>query len=732
MKTLNIALIGSPNSGKTTIFNLIAGTRYHVANYAGVTVERKYASFTHNQQDIVLHDLPGLYSFGSYSPDERITRNFLVDERPDFVVQVVDASNLVRALYLSVQIIELGFPLIIALNMMDMAEKRGQKIDIKRLSRNLGVPVVAMVARSGVGTTELLDAITGYEKKASMPSLSSFSYGADIDLAIDKLIGQNDEASVGIASIRWKILSYFDGSLTNPEDNLGETLYLAAKKEAARLEKHFAETLQADTTGLIADHRYGIAKYVMTDVISLLDDNSRLTTSDTIDKVVLHKLLGPFLLALSLYGLYSVVFWASEYPAGWLKSFFGVLSKLVESTIPGGFLRSLLVSGIIDGVGGVLGFTPLIFFMFICIGALEDSGYLPRIAFILDRLFRWFGLQGNSVLPYIVSGGIAGGCAVPGVMAARTIKGRRERILTILTAPFMPCGAKLPVFALLVAAFFPGNKGMIMLLITLISWLFALFAAKIYSITVLRGETSAFIMELPPYRLPTARGLLIHAWDRTWMYIKKAGTIILAASIIIWSVMSFPTISADEGKSFDELLQRAKSAYSQDIVAKVEKSKSVEGLTPQAKELKAKMTEIENQKAQVALRSSYAGQLGTMLEPISRYAGFDWRTNVALVAGFAAKEIVVSTMGTAYSLGQTDPEESVSLADRLHQDPGWSAAAGMALIIFTILYAPCVVTIVAIVRETRSIGWGLFTMVANTSFAYLFAVLVFQVLRHIL
>jgi ferrous iron transport protein B len=369
-------------------------------------------------------------------------------------------------------------------------------------------------------------------------------------------------------------------------------------------------------------------------------------------------------------------------------------------------LRSLVVSGVIDGVGGVLSFVPLILLMFFGIAFLEDSGYLARVAFMLDRVFRIFGLHGNSVMAFIVAGGIAGGCAVPGVMAARTLRSPRERLATLLTVPFMNCGAKLPVFAVLIAAFFAEARETVMFAITLISWAGALLAAKLLRSTVIRGPATPFVMELPPYRVPTLRGLLIHTWERTWQYIKKAGTVILAIAIVLWAMMTFPALSDAHSEKFER--ERAVLLAS--------------ASTERAGELEA----VDRAEAEAGLRHSVAGRIGGALERVTRWAGFDWRTNIALLGGFGAKEVVVSTLGTAYSLGEVDPGRSGGLAETLASNPRWNRAVAWSLIIFTIFYAPCSVTVVCIVREAGSWKWGAFSVLFNTAVAFALAVLVYQ------
>jgi ferrous iron transport protein B len=495
-----------------------------------------------------------------------------------------------------------------------------------------------------------------------------------------------------------------------------------------KVSHHLQDTLDTYPEAIIADQRYGYIKSILKQgVIYQKYDLNRLYSSDRIDKVVTNRFLGPLIMLAIIAGLYHVVFTYSEVPVGWLESVFGWISAGVSAILPDGLLKSLIVSGIIDGVGGVLGFVPLIMFMFFGIAFLEDSGYLARVAFMLDRVFRIFGLHGSSVMAFIVSGGIAGGCAVPGVMATRTLKSPRERLATLLTVPFMNCGAKLPVFALLIAAFFSENEALIMFMITLGAWAGALLVAKLLRVTVIKGDATPFVMELPPYRMPTFKGLTIHTWERTWQYIRKAGTIILGFSVILWAMMTFPALPDSSVEVFKIQRQSLLNAAPAAVVQELESAQSGAELSREALSLREKSNGINFRQAETALRHSFAGRIGTALETVSRWAGFDWRTNIALVGGFVAKEVVVSTLGTAYSLGEVDSEESGSLSEALAKDPGWSPLAALGLIVFTMFYSPCFVAVVCISRESGSWKWGAFAIVFDTLLAFGLAVLIFQV-----
>jgi ferrous iron transport protein B len=365
--------------------------------------------------------------------------------------------------------------------------------------------------------------------------------------------------------------------------------------------------------------------------------------------------------------------------------------------------------------------------MFLGIAFLEDSGYLARAAFMLDRVFRVFGLHGNSFMAFILGGGIAGGCAVPAVMATRTLRSSRERIATILTVPFMNCGAKLPVFALLIAAFFKESGAQMMFLITMLSWGVALLVSKLLRSTILQGPSMPFLLELPPYRLPTFKGLIIHTWERAWLYVRKAGTTLLAVSILLWGLMNFPELPESETMKFQQQKEATVSVLPEEMREKALAGEAEEDNAPaDLKEVVDKLHDINHAEAQASLHYSAAGRMGTALETVTQWCGFDWRTNVALVGGFAAKEVVVSTLGTAYSLGAVDPEDDASLSDLLARDPAWSPLVAFTLIIFTMIYTPCVVSVVCLAKEAGGWKWGVFSMVFNTTAAFLIAITVYQ------
>ncbi len=731
---MQVALAGNPNAGKTTLFNRLTGARQHVGNYPGVTVEKKEGTHSTSQGlEANIIDLPGTYSLTAYSVEEVVARDYLVQERPEVVINIVDASNLERNLYLTTQILELGVPTVVALNMIDVAKDRGISLEAKKLSDLLGIPVVPIIARSGQGVDKLMEAATELAQSDKNPTPLTISYGEDLDSALTEMVADIEAKGFLTADYlpRWLAVKYLenDNEVKKRGQKTDASLGTALEAKVGQVATHLEKTMETYPEAIIADHRYGYIKSILRhDVIQHTYDADRLHTSDKIDKVLTNRFLGPIIMLTVLFGLYNFTFTYSEVPVAWFETFFGWMADTVNANLPDGHLKSMLVSGVIDGVGGVMGFVPIIMFMFFGISILEDSGYLARVAFMMDRVFRIFGLHGSSVMAYIVSGGIAGGCAVPGVMATRTLRSRRERLATLLTVPFMNCGAKLPVLALLTGAFFSEGQAQVLFLLTLLAWAVALIAAKILRSTVLRGESTPFVMELPPYRFPTFRGLLIHTWERTWQYIKKAGTVILAISIILWAMMTFPGLETEKQQEFASQRENIMITAAPEVVAALEAEEPSEVLAPRVEALKEKLTAIETTEAEAALRNSLAGRIGSSLETVTKpLTGFDWRTNIALVGGFAAKEVVVSTLGTAYSLGEVDTEDTSSLSDTLAASPGWNKIVALGVIVFVMFYAPCFVTVVCIAREAGSWKWGAFSIAFNTVFAFTLATIIFQV-----
>ena len=526
LKEVRIALAGNPNCGKTTAFNEYTGTHQHVGNYPGVTVDKKEGYVSIDGVEVLMVDLPGTYSLTAYSQEEIVTRAVLApekaEEKPMAVVDLVDTSALERNLFLTVQIMEMGLPVVLACNMMDEARKAGIHVDTKELGKQLGIPVVATVARSGEGLKDALREAIAFGRRGSAPL--NISYGPDLDPVLTKMERLLTEKGLltDRYPARWialKVLENDSEILKQVERMPDVAAQLRADRETVA--EHLRGTLQTSPEAIIADYRYGFIRGVLrSGAVRRESAKDRLELSDKLDKVLTNTLFGPLIMLAVLYAMFQLTFVIGAYPQGWVEEGFGWLGETVSNLMPDGFLKSLIVSGVIDGLGGVMSFVPLIVIMFTLVAILEDFGYMARMAYMLDRVFRAFGLHGASVMPFIIAGGIAGGCAIPGVMTTRTLRSPKEKLATLLTLPYMACGAKLPVFLLLVGVFFPENPARTMFLLTLAGWAAALIMARIMRSTIIRGESTPFVMELPPYRIPTLRSVLTHCWDRTWMYLK--------------------------------------------------------------------------------------------------------------------------------------------------------------------------------------------------------------------
>lgn len=731
MKPCTIALAGNPNCGKSTIFNLLTGAHQRVGNYPGITVEKLEGTLKIGGVACTLVDLPGTYSLTAYSPEELAARNFLLQEKPSLAVIVVEAVAIERSLSLVLQIREMGIPILLVLNMLDEMRAKGISIDQSKLSASLGAPVVGVVGRTGEGKEELLailkTTIEGIQSGAVTPGPLHVAYGSDLDPALQEmedLIGKDDFwSSRKECPPRWIAVKYMEQD--------AEVLEQGAKSPACheklmatvkKVGEHTRQTLRTSPDAVVTDQRYGFINSLLQGIVSRPAE-TRYGITQKLDKVLTNALLGPIIMLAVLYGLFWLTIELGAAPQGWVEEFFDWLKDLTENSMAEGDLRSLLADGIISGVGGVLSFAPLILIMFFFLSFLEDSGYLARMAYMLDRIFRLFGLHGASVVPFIIAGGIPGGCAVPGVMATRTLRSPKERIATILTAPFLSCGAKTPVFLMLSIAFFTESANAVMFGITLTGWAFVLLVSLFLRKTMLSGASMPFVMELPPYRVPTLLSLCMHTWERVWMYVRKAGTVILVISILIWAMMTYPKLPESTLAKQEQEIAQAEEAV---------KAKTFASEDERKKALKEAVEDLENQHAEEALANSVAGRMGKALETVSTPAGFDWRTNIALIGGFAAKEVVISTLGTAYSLGEVDPGEyedaeeaspTEGLAGKLASDPKWNKGSALAFMLFVLLYAPCFVTVAVIGREAGW-KWAAFSMGFNTLLAYGVAVLV--------
>jgi len=698
-RSITVALAGNPNSGKTTVFNNLTGARQHVGNYPGVTVERKEGWVKYKGHDIRIIDLPGTYSLTAYSPDEVVARNVIIEEQPDVVVNIVDASNLERNLYLTTQLKELEVPLVLALNMMDVAEKRGMQIQQPLLSQLLGIPIVSLVGTKNQGTIELLDtvldSIQGREKVAvrtvkyhheveeeltTMQKMLAEIQVAGVQMAAESESGNLTQASYPLRWLAVKLLENDEEIIRTVGGVVGGDQVLAAvEKSRDRLR----QLLHDDPELIVVDGRYGFIRGACQEAVTYSGTN-QIPITEMIDKILLNRVLAlPIFLGV-MWLLFQLTFTLGASPMEWIDAGFGALGEWFSNQMDEGLMQSLIVDGIIGGVGGVVVFLPNILLLFLGIAFLEATGYMARAAFVMDKLMHRVGLHGKSFVPMLTGFG----CSIPAIMATRTLENPKDRLVTILVTPLMSCGARLPVYTLLIAAFFaPEVSGNVLFSIYLIGIMLALLMAKVFKTWLVPGESEPFVMELPIYRMPTIKNLLIHMWERAWLYLKKAGTIILAASILIWGLFTFPMVDAN-GNEFASAAQQ--------------------------------------------MEQSYAGRIGKAIEPVLAPIGFDWKTGVALVAGFAAKEVVVSTMGTLYSIEDEEAlveEEDAavkSFAQRAREQSGFTPFTAYVLMLFTLIYTPCLAAIAVIKRETNGWKWPLFTAAYTTGLAWVVCFLVYQ------
>lgn len=719
---LRIALAGNPNCGKTTVFNGYTGARQHVGNYPGVTVDRKEGHITVGDDQVTLVDLPGTYSLTAYSMEELVARRELAAGNVQAVIDVVDASALERNMLLTVQMLEMGVPVVLCCNMMDEARAAGIHIDMERLSSLMGIPVMPMVARSGEGLTEAMKVAIQLAKEGKRNALR-ISYGSDIDPVLLDMEKRIEDTGLLARKYmpHWVALKMLEADSEILSEVRAANAELFEELDAMRKKtiSHVRSTLNTNLESIITDYRYGFIRSLLRDGIVTQDaGKDRLAISDKLDRVLTNALLGPIIMIGVLYLMFQVTFTLGAYPQGWVEDGFALLGEVCTTLLPEGLAQSLIVDGIIAGVGGVVSFVPLILIMFVLISFMEDSGYMARVAYMMDRIFRFFGLHGASVMPYIIAGGIAGGCAIPGVMATRTLRSPKEKLATLLTLPYMTCGAKLPVFLLLAGAFFPDNAPTVMFLLSVVGWVMALLVARLLRSSIVKGESTPFVMELPPYRMPTLMSLMLHCWERGWMYLKKAGTVLVAISVLIWAAMTFPGLPEDKAAPFETQISQLEEKL----------APLAEGDEARAS-IEEELGNVRNLLKEEQLAFSVAGRLGKAVEPATRPMGFDWRTDIALLAGVAAKEAVVATMGTAYAMGEQNAEDPTPLAERLKGDDAWSKATALSLMLFVLLYSPCFVALVVIRQEAGSWGWVAFSILFNTALAYGVATAAYQIGR---
>ena len=700
-RTINVALVGNPNCGKTSIFNIAAHAHERVGNYSGVTVDEKVGTFAYGGYTFNLVDLPGTYSLSAYSPEELYVRKHIIEKDPDIILNVVDGSNLERNLYLTTQLIDMDITMVMALNMYDELQKSGDKLDIDQLSTLLGMPIVPTTGRNGQGIGSLFDKIIEvFEGRDSRTRHIHVNHGSELERYISQLRtelyehGFSDSLSTRFLSIKLlendKQFEQYtnqrdpDGSVLKMRDQIAERF----KKEIGRrlVDKDISKGHQVtveeehqDIESAITDAKYAFVRGALAECYEKNEKSTLHAHTDKIDAIVTHRWIGYPVFLLVMFITFFCTFAVGQYPMDWLEALFGWLGDIVGNAMSEGPLRSLLVDGIIAGVGSVLVFLPNILILYLFISFMEDSGYMARAAFIMDKLMHRMGLHGKSFIPMIMGFG----CNVPAIMATRTIEDRKSRLLTMLVIPMMSCSARIPVYVILVSAFFSKWAAFILTGLYLLGMIMAVLMAKLFSRFFVKGESLPFVMELPPYRMPTAKAVLRHTWEKGKEYLKKMGTIILGASIIVWALSYYPT-------NADRRLQ------------------------------------AEN---------SYMAQIGKAIEPAMRPCGFDWRQSVSLLAGVGAKEVVASTMAVVYATSSEEAEilegdfESAENESRISQlvHDNMTPLSAASMLLFILLYMPCVSTIIAIKNESGKWRWAFFTVAYTIGLAWIVATLFFQV-----
>ena len=784
---LTIALAGNPNAGKTTVFNALTGARQHVGNYPGVTVEKKEGYCRIGAREAVLVDLPGTYSLTAYSLEEVVARNFIVQDKPDVVIDVADAANLERHLYLTLQLLELERPLVLALNMADMAAKQGLVYDLNVLASQLGVTVVPTVGRQEQGMDALLSAV---EKTAGITnSRLHIDYGEQVERVL-AVLGAKLATMDSPFPARWLAVKLLEN-----DDDVAAQLRLLPGGEEVLLEterqrRELQITLNEEIDIYIAGCRYRKAGEIYGACLKQ-DRKETRTLSDRIDSIVTHRVLGlPIFFAL-MWLLFNLVFTLGAVPKDMLDAGVKLLGETVGTALPEGNLRSLLVDGMIGGVGSVVSFLPDILLLFFAIALLEDSGYMARAAFVMDRVMRGFGLHGKSFIPML----LGFGCNVSAVMASRTLENEKDRYITILVSPLMSCSARLPVYTLLIGAFFTEDMaGTVLFGIYILGIALAIGMAFLFRKTLFPGDTEPFVMEMPPYHLPTLRSVMTHMWERSMIYLRKAGTIILAASILVWFGVNYPQ-NEDVNSKYEALQSSLETRYEEQIQAQVleplgimaveeneelnalvealeaeeadeaapetvkaeEKTAAVavedasepeqtladEEVAPAKtftkeqmssfaaqyvalkKEAEEEKSNLNKEKSTELLAQSYAGSLGRTIEPVIKPLGFDWKIGVGLFSAFAAKEVMVSTLATIYSVEASD-EEMAPLQEVLAADPSFNPLIAVSLMVFCLIYSPCLATVAVIKREMNSWKWAGFSIAYSMTLAWIMAFIVYQ------
>ncbi len=732
-KVIDIALVGNPNSGKTTIFNYASGSREHVGNYSGVTVDSKQAKFKLDDYTFNIIDLPGTYSLTAYTPEELYVRKYILGFHPDIVINVVDASNIERNLYLTTQLIDMDIKVIIALNMYDELIQKEDKFDFESLGKMIGIPFIPTIGSKGKGIKELFQkVIEVYEDKEPTVRHIHINYGINVEGSIKaiqeeikKNKGLTDKVSSRFYAI--KLLEKDKGahfSLSRTKNY--EQIQKVTDDEISKLESHLKE----DSETLVTDAKYGFINGALKETYQPNKFKRKLKTdTELIDTFITHKIFGFPIFIFFLWIMFQATFKLGDYPQSWIESLVGVTGDFFYRILPDSIFKDLLVNGIIDGVGGVIVFLPNILILFFFISFMEDTGYMARAAFIMDKLMHKIGLHGKSFIPLIMGFG----CNVPAIMATRTLENRNDRLLTMLINPFMSCSARLPVYILIIGAFFKGNEVSVLFLVYAIGIFFAVFFAVLFKKTIFKSEEAPFVMELPPYRLPTLRTTLRHMWNKGSQYVKKMGGVILVASMIIWALGYFPR-NSEIAREFDLKISKTESIFASktsNIQQESVEYKAFEG------EKFSEVGKLKYEKGRKLQEGSFIGIIGHYIEPVMRPLGFDWKMSISLLAGVAAKEIVVSTMGVLYQTDGDPDSINEPLQNKLQNttytegekmgQPVYTPVTAFAYLMFILLYFPCVAVVAAVKKESGNWKWALFMITYTTSIAWIVAFLVNQI-----
>ena len=700
-KTIHVALAGNPNSGKTTLFNRVTNSKEHVGNYSGVTVDSKISTFERNGYTFKLVDLPGTYSLTAFSPEELFARNYIIEQSPDIILNVVDSSNLERNMFLTTQLIDMDIKVVIALNMYDDLVTGGAKLDCEKLGKLLGIPIIPTTSSKGEGLDHLFDEIIEvYEDRNPIVRHIHINYGEELEKSIEVIRNEirKDKPKNVVLSSRYLTIRLLD---KDPEalKTLETSSNFARISEITQSEiSRLKSRLNDESSHLITDAKFGFIAGALKETY-VPGVQWRYAITGRIDHLVTHRILGFPIFLLFMFLTFFATFRLGAFPMNWISLGVGLVSDFIKATMPSGMFKDLLTDGIINGLGSIIVFLPNILILFFFTSLMEDTGYMARAAFIMDKLMHKIGLHGRSFIPMVMGFG----CNVPAIMATRTIRNRSDRLLTMLIIPFMSCSARLPVYIVLISAFFKDYPALVLMGLYLLGITMAIVMAKIMNRTLFKRKETPFVMELPPYRMPVLRNTLLHMWDKASQYFKKIGGTILVAVVIIWALEYFP-------RSPENLHHKTGTAASDTV---------------------------HDWHIQSQIENSYLGMIGRTIEPVIRPLGFDWRMGICLIAGIPAKEIVVSTMGVLYETGKDNSKSRGLLPEVLKSEVYFSGpkmgervfnqAVALSFLVFVLLYFPCIAVIATIKKESGSWKWALFTVFYTSFFAWIVAFITYNI-----